>query len=114
LIVSSHPWTTLVEHWGGFLTGSIIGARRLIGTDRASFTAGWPPWLQPFTRPYVTSLAYLLCGFTNFELIGSYGRLALARRVFGQQPVQDALDEISTVASQERCKSLDVGSARWG
>jgi integrase len=70
---------------------------RLIGTDRASFTAGWPPWLQPFTRPYVTSLAYLLCGFTNFELIGSYGRLALARRVFGQQPVQDALDEISTM-----------------
>jgi hypothetical protein len=70
---------------------------RLIGTDRASFTAGWPAWLEPFTRPYVTSLAYLLCQFTNFELIGSYGRLALARRVFGQQPIQHALDEISGV-----------------
>lgn len=68
---------------------------RLIGTDRASFTAGWPPWLEPFTRPYVTALAYLLCGFTNFELIGSYGRLALARRVFGQEPIQHALGEMA-------------------
>ena len=42
-------------------------------------------------RPFLIALAWLLGGFTDFQHLGAFNRLHLARLVFGAEPVEQAL-----------------------
>ncbi|MGP4104851.1 hypothetical protein [Nonomuraea sp. KM90] len=56
----------------------------LIGTSAQHFLRRWPGWLDGSVGPYVAAYAYLLAGFTDFHLLGSFNRVALAWRVIGR------------------------------
>lgn len=46
-------------------------------------------------RPFLVALGYLLGGFDDFHLLGTFNRLHLAQLVFGDTPVEAALSEAS-------------------
>ena len=48
-------------------------------------------------RPYLLVYAYLLGGFTAFDRVGRFHRQSLAWRVFGKDPVDDAIGQIRDV-----------------
>ena len=48
-------------------------------------------------RPYLLAYAYLLGGFTAFDRVGRFHRRSLAWRVFGKDPVDDAIGQIREV-----------------
>jgi hypothetical protein len=50
----------------------------------------WPGWVDQTVRPDVVAYGYFLCGFDAFHRLGSFNRLALAWRVFGQEAVEAA------------------------
>lgn len=56
----------------------------LLGGDRAEFRRNAPAWAGDEVRPYLAAHAYLLGSFTEFHLLGSFQRLTLSRRIFGQ------------------------------
>jgi len=72
---------------------------RLIGDSVAAFERPWPGWIDGTVRPYVTSYAYLVGGFTAFHRLGNIDKLPLAWRVFGQDTVNDAVKQIGEVLS---------------
>ena len=63
---------------------------RLIGEDHHAFARPWPGWVDQTVRPDVVAYGYFLCGFDAFHRLGSFNRLALAWRVFGQEAVEAA------------------------
>ncbi len=69
----------------------------LIGSDEHAFTKPWPNWVSRGVRPCVVTYAYLLGGFTAFRLIGLVSRIDMARRVFGREAVDAAIQEILSV-----------------
>ncbi|MFJ9845892.1 tyrosine-type recombinase/integrase [Kitasatospora sp. NPDC101155] len=68
---------------------------RLIGPGHKEFEAAWPGWIDGTVRPYVAAFAYLLGGFTDFHRIGGFIRRSLAWRVFGQEPVEEAIAQVA-------------------
>jgi integrase len=70
---------------------------RLIGASTADFARSWPGWSDGTVRPYVTSCAYLVGGFTAFRGIGPFDKLAVARRVFGKDQADEAMKRIADV-----------------
>ncbi len=79
-------WGWSAEDWVG-----------LIGRSAAQFKAVKPATVQDGTRAFLATAAYLLGCFTDFHRIGAFNRVLMAQRVFGVQPVQDAMREISAV-----------------
>jgi hypothetical protein len=79
-------WTWNEEDWAG-----------LIGESVADFVRPWPGWIDGTVRPYVTSYAFLIGGFTAFHRVGNLAKLPVAYRVFGKEPVDDALTRIAEV-----------------
>ena len=61
------------------------------------FERPWPGWIDGTIRPYVTSFAYLLSGFTAFHRLGNFDKLPVARRVFGQDTIDRAIERIGGV-----------------
>ena len=84
-------WGWSVQDWVSLISG-----------DAATFRHAWPGQVGPNARPFLIAYAYLLGGFTAFDHLGRFGRLALARRVFGSELVDDAVGQA--------CKVL----AGWG
>ena len=70
---------------------------RLIGASSAEFGRSWPGWSDGTVRPYVTSCAYMVGGFTAFRSIGPFDKLAVARRVFGKDQADQAMQRIADV-----------------
>lgn len=70
---------------------------RLIGTGVAEFERPWPGWIDGTVRPYVTSYAYLLCGFTAFRAIGNFDKIPVAYRVFGKDDADEAMKRVADV-----------------
>lgn len=70
---------------------------QLIGTSVAEFERPWPSWVRASVRPFVIAFAYLIGEFTAFRRIGNCNKLNLARRVFGQQPVDHAVQRVRDV-----------------
>ncbi|MGW3951865.1 Tn3 family transposase [Streptomyces sp. NPDC004752] len=64
---------------------------RLIGTTVDEFEKPWPGWIDVTVRPYLVADGYLLCGFTDFDRVGPFNRLALTWRVFGREPVDHSI-----------------------
>ena len=48
-------------------------------------------------RPYLLAYAYVLGGFTAFDRVGRFHRQSLASRVFGKDPVDDAIAQVRGV-----------------
>ena len=69
----------------------------LIDPSGENFRRTWPGQIGPNARPCVLAYAYLLTGFTAFDRIGRFQRPGLARRVFGRQPVDDAVRQVREV-----------------
>lgn len=70
---------------------------RLIGVNQRAFARPGPGWIDGTVRPYVVAYAYLFGGFSDFQLIGPFNRLALTWRVFGREPVEAAIAGITAV-----------------
>jgi len=70
---------------------------RLIGKSVTEFEQPWPGWIDGTVRPYVVSYAFLLAGFTAFHELGNIDKLPLAWRIFGQDTVTQAIQQISEV-----------------
>jgi integrase len=64
--------------------------------SQQAFQRAYPGWIDGAVRPYLVAMAYLLDGFATFERLGPFNRVALAHRVFGPAPVQQALEPIMT------------------
>ena len=73
---------------------------RLIGVSVAEFEHPWPGWIDGTVRPYVAAYAYLLSGFTSFDQLGGFNRLALSWRVFGKDAVDRAQEQITDLLEQ--------------
>ena len=69
----------------------------LIDPSGENFRRTWPGQIGPNARSYVLASAYLLTGFTAFDRVGRFQRPGLARRVFGRQPVDDAVRQVRKV-----------------
>jgi hypothetical protein len=86
------------EHGLAFWGWSAEQWARLIGTSIREFERPWPGgWLSTTSRPYVAAFAYLLGNFTEFHLLGKFSRLALSRRVFGEDAVDVAVGRVRRV-----------------
>jgi hypothetical protein len=70
---------------------------RLVGASSADFARSWPGYSDGTIRPYVTSCAYLVGGFTAFRSIGPFDKHAVARRVFGKDQADEAMKRIADV-----------------
>jgi integrase len=70
---------------------------RLMCPNEATFEQSWKGLVISPARPYVATLAYMLCGFVGFQQLGHLSRQVLAWRVFGREPVQATIDQILDV-----------------
>jgi hypothetical protein len=78
------PWSA--QDWAG-----------LIGAGGGELRQSWPGQAGSSARPYLLAYAYLLGGFTAFDRVGRFHRQSLASRVFGKDPVDDAIGQIRDV-----------------
>jgi hypothetical protein len=85
------------ERRQGFWGWSAQDWADLIGACAEEFRRPWPGRIDSGVRPYVIAYAWLLGGFTDFPRIGRFHRVSLAWRVFGRQPVEDAVQRIGGV-----------------
>lgn len=69
----------------------------LIGTGAGELRQSWPGQVGSSARPYLLAYAYLLGGFTAFDRVGRFHRQSLAWRVFGKDPVDDAIGQVRDV-----------------
>jgi hypothetical protein len=63
----------------------------------AAFRRRWPGQIGANARAFLIAFAYLLGDFTSFEQFGRFRRVPLARRVFGAELVEDAVDRLCSV-----------------
>jgi integrase len=68
----------------------------VLGPSRKAFQDLYPGWADSSARSYAIGLAYLL-GFTDLSLLGSVGRGAVARKVFGGACVDEAVGRVTSV-----------------
>ncbi|MFD5919597.1 hypothetical protein ACFVYP_22320 [Kitasatospora sp. NPDC058201] len=69
----------------------------LIDTDGANFRRTWGGQIGPNARPFVIAYAHLIGEFTAFDRLGRFMRPSLARRVFGAEVVDAAIQQICAV-----------------
>jgi integrase len=69
----------------------------LLGRTQVEFRRQAPPWVGDEVRPYLAAHAYLIGGFTAFHELGSFQRLTLAHRIFGQEHVEAGISRVRAV-----------------
>jgi hypothetical protein len=84
--LSRSYWVWSARDWAG-----------LIGTGAGELRQSWPGQVGSSARPYLLVYAYLLGGFTAFDRVGRFHRRSLAWRVFGKEPVEDAIGQVRDV-----------------
>ena len=60
-------------------------------------SAAQPLPTETTVRPLVIALGYLLGGFTDFQHLGNFNRLHLARLVFGPAAIEQTMSQAGTV-----------------
>ncbi len=75
---------------------------QVCGPSSEAFRAAQPLPTETTVRPFVIALGYLLGEFTDFQHLGNFNRLHLARLVFGAQSLEEAMSRVGAVM------------ARWG
>ncbi|MFI6369244.1 tyrosine-type recombinase/integrase [Nocardia sp. NPDC050630] len=68
----------------------------ILGTSGNAFLTSYPRWARTSARSYAIALAYLF-GFTELNLLGSVGRGAVARKVFGEAIIDQAVEQVTSV-----------------
>ena len=68
----------------------------VLGISGKAFLTTYPRWAHTSARSYAIALAYLF-GFTELHLLGNVGRGAVARKVFGQAAVDQAVEQVTSV-----------------
>jgi integrase len=68
----------------------------VLGTSGNAFLTTHPQFGRTSARSYAVALAYLF-GFTELDLLGNVGRGAVARKVFGEAIVDQAVEEVTSV-----------------
>ncbi|MFG2960815.1 hypothetical protein ACGF5O_44725 [Streptomyces sp. NPDC048291] len=70
---------------------------RFLGRNHRAFQEQVPDWTAGAMRPSLCGYAYHLAGFTGFNRLGHFDRLALACRVFGRHLVEDEISQVRAV-----------------
>ena len=73
--------------------------RRILGHTQAQFFRENGPLVDGAGRQYLIAIAYLLNRFRQVRLLGNFDRVALARKVFGHQAVEAALQPVQETLS---------------
>jgi len=73
--------------------------RRILGHTQAQFFCENGPLVDGAGRQYLIAVAYLLGCFRQIRLLGNFGRVALARKIFGHQAVEAALKPVQEILS---------------
>ena len=68
----------------------------VLGTSGKAYRRAYPGWADSSARSYAIAMAYLF-GFADLQLLGNVGRTAVARKVFGQARVDEAIDQVTAV-----------------
>jgi integrase len=89
--------TRCAELGRSYLTWPAQDWADLIGVGAGELRQSWPGQVGSSARPYLLAYAYLLGGFTAFDRVGRFHRQSLASRVFGKDPVDDAITQIRDV-----------------
>ena len=92
-------WTT--EDWA-----------QLCGSSAEAFVAARELPTETTVRPFLLALAYLLGGFDDFQLLGTFNRLHLARFVFGAGIVEESMRQASAVLDQWGYRGAASGKHR--
>ena len=72
---------------------------RILGHTQAQFFRENGPLVDGAGRQYLIAIAYLLGCFRQVRLLGNFDRVALARKVFGHQAVEAALQPVQETLS---------------
>ncbi len=83
-------------HGASFWAWDAAGWAAILGTSGNAFLATYPRWARTSVRSYAIALAYLF-GFTELNLLGNVGRGAVARKVFGEAIIDQAVERVTSV-----------------
>ena len=75
-------WAWTPEEWA-----------EILGATWQSFAGRYPK--MPLCRQHVLLVGYLLCGFTDFHLLGGFTRESLAHMVFGAQRMEATIGRVN-------------------
>ncbi|MBC2640752.1 MULTISPECIES: tyrosine-type recombinase/integrase [unclassified Rhodococcus (in: high G+C Gram-positive bacteria)] len=106
-----HPDTVFQRRFARYATAIVLHRCGELGRDFWSWsTQEWAELLRPQqlrerfrgqvgmqARPYLLVHAYLLTGFTAFDLVGPFARQTLAQRIFGSVSVDQAVEPVRAV-----------------
>jgi len=109
-----HPDTVFQRRFARYATAIVLHRCGELGRDFWVWsTREWADLLRPAhlrqcfpgqvgmqARPYLLADAYLLAGFTAFDLVGPFARCTLAQRVFGVDTVDEAIEPLRAVLSR--------------
>ena len=86
---------------------------RLIGPSSEAFLAAQPLPTDQATRPFLIALGHVLADFTDFQHLGNFNRVHLARLVFGADRVTEAINEVGTVLERWGYRSMIRTDGRY-
>ena len=106
-----HPDTVFQRRFARYATAIVLHRCAELDRDFWSWSVQeWAELLRPQqlrqhfpgqvgmqARPYLLAYAYLLVGFTSFDLIGPFARIPMAQRVFGADAVELAIEPVRAV-----------------
>jgi hypothetical protein len=106
-----HPDTLFQRRFARYATAIVLHRCGELGRDFWSWsTQEWAEVLRPHllrqrfpgqvgmqARPYLLTHAYLLTGFTAYDLVGPFARQTLAQRIFGADTVAQAIEPVRAV-----------------
>jgi integrase len=106
-----HPDTVFQRRFARYATAIVLHRCAELDRDFWSWSVHeWAELLRPQqlrqhvpgqvgmqARPYLLAYAYLLVGFTSFDLIGPFARIPMAQRVFGADAVEHAIEPVRAV-----------------
>jgi len=84
--ISRSFWAWTEWDWAGLCGGS---AREFVASRTLP--------TEVTVRPFVVALGYQLGGFTGLQHLGTFNRLHLATLVFGEDAIEDALEQVGEV-----------------
>ncbi|WP_319460844.1 hypothetical protein [Micromonospora sp. RTP1Z1] len=67
---------------------------RPAGSSRQAFRSAQVP-TETTVRPFLLGLAFVLGGFTDYQHVGNFNRLHLAKLIFGDEPVTTVMRAVA-------------------
>lgn len=86
---------------------------RLAGSSSRAFRAAQVLPTETTVRPFLLGLAFLLGGFTDYQHVGNFDRLHLAKLIFGDEPVTTAMRTVADLAQGWGYRSQTDADGRY-